>query len=198
MNAQPDRGPPGNIRAADDDRDAVVQILQQAFSEGRITGEEHTERTEAALNSKTYDDLFRLTADLIPHPPARPKAPASTGYRQISAPELGPINAILCEVQRAGPYRVTGYTRISAFMGAVHVDLSEANFNQPVVEFDLNPSLSEIKITVPRGMGVRDETTKSMSDVHARSLARQAQDGQPTLLLRGSLAMSQLKLRVSR
>lgn len=198
MSIEPERVPPGGIRAADKDRDAVMQILHEAFSEGRITSEEHAERTDAALNSKTYDDLFKLTADLIPQPAARPGPRQPTGYRQISATELGPVHAVLAEVQRAGPYRINAHTKISAFMGTVHIDLSEAVFTAPVVEFELNPSLSEIKITVPRGVGVRDETTKSMSDVNARSLAREAQPGKPTLVLRGALALSQLKLRVSR
>lgn len=198
MTIEPDWGPFGHIRAADDDRDAVMQILHQAFSEGRITVEEHTERTDAALNSKTYDDLFELTADLIPQRPTPRRTPSRTGNRRIPPPELEPINAVLCEVQRAGPYRISHNTRISAFMGTVHIDLSEAVFSEQVVTFDLNPSMSAIKITVPRGVGIRDETTKSWSDVSARSLTREPGPGQPTVLLRGALAMSQLKLRVSR
>jgi hypothetical protein len=172
--------------------------LHQAVGEGRITTAEHLERTDAARASKTYDDLFKLTADLIPQPSTARQPARPVRYRELPPVELEPINAVLCEVDRAGPYRIRSYTRISAFMGTVSLDLSEATFDTAVAEFDLTPTMSNVKITVPRGLGVRDETTKSLSDVNARSLARQAQPGQPTLVLRGALALSQLRLRVSR
>ncbi len=59
------------MRASDTDREQVMQLLQAAYAEGRITYSEHEERI-AALRAKTFDELEELTADLIPVAPAAP------------------------------------------------------------------------------------------------------------------------------
>ena len=57
---------PGSYRASDADRDQVAEVLNSAYAEGRLTLDEHQERTQAALEAKTFDDLTALTADLVP------------------------------------------------------------------------------------------------------------------------------------
>ena len=52
------------IRVGDQDREAVVQRLQQAFAEGRLDDEEFDQRTRAALTAKHSSDLAGLTRDL--------------------------------------------------------------------------------------------------------------------------------------
>ena len=57
---------PGSYRASDADRDQVAEVLNSAYAEGRLALDEHQERTQAALEAKTFDDLTALTADLVP------------------------------------------------------------------------------------------------------------------------------------
>ena len=57
---------PGQLRVSDADRDQVTEVLHAAYAEGRISLDEHAERTSAALEAKTFDDLTVLTADLVP------------------------------------------------------------------------------------------------------------------------------------
>ena len=66
-------GDPGKMRAADADRDRVVEVLSMAYSEGRLTKDEYDGRLENALSARTYADLDQLVTDL---PVAR--APAVT------------------------------------------------------------------------------------------------------------------------
>jgi hypothetical protein len=54
----------GKMRAADADRDAVVECLNMAFSEGRLSKDEHDNRLENALSARTYADLDQLVTDL--------------------------------------------------------------------------------------------------------------------------------------
>ena len=56
------------IRASDKERDSVVDVLRDAYTEGRLTLEEFEERTSAAYASKTWADLRELTADLPVQP----------------------------------------------------------------------------------------------------------------------------------
>ena len=54
----------GMIRAADVDRDRVVEILARAYGEGRLSKDEYDSRVETALAARTYADLDQVTADL--------------------------------------------------------------------------------------------------------------------------------------
>ena len=57
-------GEPGKMRAADADRDRVVEVLSMAYSEGRLTKDEYDGRLENALSARTYADLDQLVIDL--------------------------------------------------------------------------------------------------------------------------------------
>jgi len=52
------------VRASAADRARVTDVLKAAFTEGRLTREEHEARVERAYRSRTYADLAALTADL--------------------------------------------------------------------------------------------------------------------------------------
>ena len=54
----------GTIRASDSDRERVVEVLRQAYTEGRLDLEEFDERTTAAYAARTWDGLRELTRDL--------------------------------------------------------------------------------------------------------------------------------------
>jgi Domain of unknown function (DUF1707) len=55
---------PGRVRASDADRERVVDQLRRHHEEGRLDGEEFTERMEAALTVRWIDELPALLADL--------------------------------------------------------------------------------------------------------------------------------------
>jgi len=57
-------GERGTMRAADADRDRVVEVLNTAYSEGRLSKDEHDGRLEDALSARTYADLDQLVTDL--------------------------------------------------------------------------------------------------------------------------------------
>ena len=52
------------MRAADADRDRVVERLNIAYSEGLLSKDEHDGRLENALSARTYADLDQLVANL--------------------------------------------------------------------------------------------------------------------------------------
>ncbi len=54
----------GTMRAADADRDRVVELLNTAYSEGRLSKDEYDGRLEDALSARTYADLDQLVTDL--------------------------------------------------------------------------------------------------------------------------------------
>ena len=56
------------IRASDQERESVVDVLRDAYADGRLTLDEFEERTSAAYAAKMRADLRELTADLPAEP----------------------------------------------------------------------------------------------------------------------------------
>jgi hypothetical protein len=52
------------LRASDADREQLVDVLKNAFSEGRLTQDEYNARMEQAYAARTYGELRALVADL--------------------------------------------------------------------------------------------------------------------------------------
>ena len=54
------------LRASDRDRDAALEVLGEAFADGRLTREEYDDRAAAVTSAKTLGDLPPQLQDLIP------------------------------------------------------------------------------------------------------------------------------------
>jgi hypothetical protein len=57
-------GERGKTRACDADRDRVVEFLNVAYSEGRLSRDEFDDRLESALSARTFADLDQIVTDL--------------------------------------------------------------------------------------------------------------------------------------
>jgi hypothetical protein len=53
-----------SMRASDADRERAADVLKAAVAEGRLDWDEHRERLDAVLRSRTYGELHELIADL--------------------------------------------------------------------------------------------------------------------------------------
>ncbi len=89
------RPPGGHYRAADADRERVINVLKTAFTEGRLTKEEYDIRVGQALSARTYADLGALTDDLpVPRPPVVPRHYTSGLPRQPAGPAPAQTNSL--------------------------------------------------------------------------------------------------------
>ena len=57
-------GERAKMRACDADRDRVVEVLNTAYSEGRLSKDEYDGRLQDALSARTYADLDQIVTDL--------------------------------------------------------------------------------------------------------------------------------------
>jgi len=73
----------GRLRASHADREQAIDLLKDAFAQGRLTGDELDSRVGQAFASRTYAELAALTADLPADPAAAPspRQPARAHYR---------------------------------------------------------------------------------------------------------------------
>jgi hypothetical protein len=78
----------GHLRAADADREQVIEALKVAFVRGRLAKDKFDAGVGLALASQTYDDLAAVTAE-IPADPAgtrsRSRAPAASATPAVPA-----------------------------------------------------------------------------------------------------------------
>jgi hypothetical protein len=74
------------IRASDVDREAVVAILREAYTVGRLTLDEFDERVAAAYAGKTWGELRGLTTDL----PVQPVLGTDIPGRELASPAALP------------------------------------------------------------------------------------------------------------
>jgi hypothetical protein len=146
--ADPEPGRPPAIRASDQDRDAVVQRLQQAFAERRLDDDEFDERMRAALTARTSADLDRLTGDLPAEAP-RSSAPA------VGSPAPGRwAVAYKNSIRRGGRWRVPERFTSVVYKGGGELDLRAAELTAPVTTVVAVAYKSRIEILVPPGVRV--------------------------------------------
>jgi Domain of unknown function (DUF1707) len=136
------------IRASDQDRDAVVQRLQQAFAERRLDDDEFDERMRAALTAKTSADLDRLTGDLPEAAPGgvAPAVPARSPGRWAMAYKNS--------IRRAGRWRVPERFNVVIYKGQGWLDLRAAELTAPVTTVVAYAYKSRVDILVPPGVRV--------------------------------------------
>ncbi len=119
------------LRASHSDRDTVVELLQVAAGDGRLSADELDERLERALTAKTYAELAVLTADL----PATPGAPAVVAPGAVTATpkDLVRIAVRSSVAHRDGHWVVPKEMQVTVGSGGVTLDFTEAVITQPLL-----------------------------------------------------------------
>ncbi len=157
---------PGRMRASDADRDAVAHRLQEAFAEGRLDPDEHTERLDAVYRAKTVGELVPLTEDLpsgghstapVPAPgDFRSPRPVYGGDRIVDqAPTSRSAIAVMGGADRSGSWVVPEHYFAFALMGGVELDLREARFTARETTIWTHTVMGGIGIIVPDDVQVR-------------------------------------------
>jgi hypothetical protein len=107
MTVEPGYGAAGagraQMRASTVDRDRAVELITRAYTEGRLSKEEHDARVERAMTAGTFADLDSVVLDL---PGGRPPPPPKTntlaiislscGIGQLIAGIFASVPAIIC------------------------------------------------------------------------------------------------------
>ena len=188
---------PGSYRASDADRDQVAEVLNSAYAEGRLTLDEHQERTQAALEAKTFDDLTALTADLVPLQ-SLPVHANATGRQLVVSdganPEADTMSTVMSTVKREGSWRVRAHSVANNVMGDIKLDLTQATFDAPVVEVTGTQLMGSLVLRVPLGVTIVDEVTNVLGETSIKDIG-EPDPSMPTIVLKGTNIMSDIKVR---
>ncbi|UBU08717.1 DUF1707 SHOCT-like domain-containing protein [Nonomuraea gerenzanensis] len=128
---------------SDLDRDRAVELVQQAYADGRLDPAELEVRLERALTATSSQELAPVVADLPGDEPVRLE---STGGR----------------LTREGDWQVPRRLRVDSEYGNVRLDLSRAHVPYARVEIELRLAYGRALIILPAGAsadtdGVRTE-----------------------------------------
>ncbi|MGA5650605.1 DUF1707 SHOCT-like domain-containing protein [Streptomyces seoulensis] len=150
---------PADLRASDADRDRVADILRDALAEGRLSAEEHAERVEGVLHTKTVGELDAFIRDL----PAAHERPAAPAYAVPHRPPPGSLPAdadtsvvaVFSSAVRRGRWRAGRRVHAFAVFGSVEIDLSEAVFEYQQVVIKAVSVFGDVQIRVPENVSLR-------------------------------------------
>ena len=134
---------PQDLRASDADRELVVTLLGEAAADGRLTLDEHAERSERALTARTLGELTVLTSDLT-----LPSGQPIQLYPKRS------VTAMFARERRQGRWVVPASFPVTAFFGDVVLDLREAIFSTQRVTIYVTAIAGQVKLIVPPGIAV--------------------------------------------
>jgi Domain of unknown function (DUF1707)/Cell wall-active antibiotics response 4TMS YvqF len=178
----------GKVRASDAEREAVVERLRVAATEGRLTLSELTERTEAAYTATTRGELAPITADL----PAEPAS--SAPMRPSGRTDREWVVAVMGDSRRRGRWRVERPLAAVAVMGDVVLDLRGAEVPGGEVDITATTVMGDVKIYVPDGVDVELSGIAVMGD--KKVMVREAPAGQtaPRVVVRATVVMGDVKV----
>jgi hypothetical protein len=144
---------PANLRASDQDRERVANILRDAAGEGRLDMTELDERLEAVYTAKTYAELEPVTRDLPQAGSVRAAAPvpraAADPARFGGQPTSTSVFVMMGGFERKGAWVVPPSFTAVAIMGGGCIDMREARFAERTVTIHAVAFMGGIEIIVP-------------------------------------------------
>jgi hypothetical protein len=142
------------------DRDRVVETLNAAAGDGRLSAEELDERVEAALTARTSSELAALTTDLPP-----------SGI-QAQAKDLVRIDQRFGDLSRTGPWVVPRRMEIKASVCDMKLDFTQALITQDTLDIDLDLGIAgNLTLVIKPGIFVdADSLTGKLGDVKIRQV----------------------------
>jgi hypothetical protein len=158
------------VRASDADRDQIIEALAAASAEGRLSLEEYSQRSEAALVARTHGELAGLTADL--------PAPRYSD----AAPVPAEITAVLGNESRKGPWVVPAHLTVRSVLGDCHLEMQQAVIRQHVTTIDARVRFGAMTIFVPDGIDVR-LTGRAVLSAKSSELRGEPRHGAPVIVV---------------
>lgn len=198
--------PRKRVRASDEERDAVLNVLQQAHASGRLDVEELGERQDKALQIRYTDEVAELVDDLPEGHhllPALGQAAASPSVRSAVPPPAAPSpESVSMTVMSGKTVDIAPGTRVYrnfAWWGGDDIYLGDAMGPGVVITLELHSIMAGHNIYVPEGVRVIDESLAIMAGNEVDKEAK-GDGSNGTVVIKGFLwwAGSDVKLQRQR
>ena len=171
--------PRPEIRLSDAERNVIVEQLNNAVGEGRLTLAEFEDRLQGVLAARTRDDMAPFTADL-------PVA---------AAPESLTLRARGSSLQRTGRWVVPREIEVEAQASSVRLDLTQAQVSSSTVAVTVDARFSSVTVVLPRGASANVDDFELS---HSTAKSSVPDSGGLHVVVAGQLHASSLKVRHQR
>jgi hypothetical protein len=170
--------------------------LGDAYADGRLSLQEHSERIDRVWASKTIGELEPLIADL-----GRAKTPAATAKSRSSVTNLpvvgssssNQIRTIMSSAKRQGEWYIGPNLNLFGIMGKTELDMREAIFTSITVEFNISMMMGSLEILIPAGVGFDDQTVKLVGSTKLEGITEHDPNA-PIITLKGFCLFAQIKI----
>jgi Domain of unknown function (DUF1707) len=132
---------------SEDLRQCAIDAVQGLVTSGKVDLDEFQTALERLLSARTYADVVAVFRSLPP--PVELTPPARRRQEPLE------ISTSMGEVSLNGRWQVGRLTKIETGMGAVTIDLTEAEFDDWEVEIVVHAKMGSITVVAPRGLEVR-------------------------------------------
>lgn len=184
-------------------REETMGALSDAFAQDKLTLAELEERMATAQECGSVAELLALTQDLaLPAVrvavPEAVQAPAATGAALAtrSTPVQAAV-AVLGAVERRLSGPLDRDLRVTAFLGAVELDLSEAQLPVGVTELHVTATLGAVELKVPDDVVVECQGAAFLGAFEDAS-RRPDGGGEVVLRIRGRAILGSVEVRRAR
>ena len=164
---------------SEDDREAAVRRLQDAFAEGHISHAEMDDHLQVVLTATTHGDLVPVIASL---------PDTDTGRTLTLAGKSG-------RFRRRGAWRVPRVLKVDSEYGKVDLDLSRAIIENPVVDIELQLRFGRAKITVPGNAVVDLDDLRTVWKQPVHQIPQHLDAGGPRIRVYGTMEYGRLRIR---
>jgi DUF1707 SHOCT-like domain len=149
------------MRISDADRDRAASVLNEAFADGRLSPQEHSDRLDAIYAARTQADIVPVVSDL----PGAAAALASLSGELARADDFGSVAKlgkparvvnVFSGTSRKGVWRVPRAMETIDVFGGTELDLREAVLPGKEISIRAICVFGGVEITVPPEMHVID------------------------------------------
>jgi len=132
---------------SEDVRQCGIDAVRGLVASGKVDLDEFQTALDRLLGARTHADVASVFRSLPP--PVEFTPPAQRRQEPLE------ISTSMGEVRLTGRWQVGRLTKIETGMGAVTIDLSEAEFDDWEVEIVVYTKIGSITVIAPRGLDVR-------------------------------------------
>jgi DUF1707 SHOCT-like domain len=131
----------------EDDRQRATEFVKELYVAGEIDADRLDTGVSGVLAARSEAELAEVIRSL--------PAPVSLTSRDRRLAEPLEIHSGLGRLRLAGKWQVARETHVSADIGSIRLDLTEAEFDDHVVDLHVYTGCGSVTIIVPPGVGVQ-------------------------------------------
>jgi len=132
-------------------RDKVIEKLQDHYANNHIEVADFEARVELAERARSNEELVRVLHGLPALEGSEAEIITSPGRLTTT------IKATLGSTTRRGRWRIPAHARVSALLGSIELDLTEAELARGETLLEVSAILGSVVITIPEGLAVECE-----------------------------------------